>query len=93
MKLDACGGLNRSGHIRLTCVHAWPIGNGTTRRCDLVAGGVCATVPAGFGVKLYSGSLLLLALYRDVELSAPSTSPYPPAYCHIFYHSNDGLDF
>ena len=31
-----CSGLNRFGPHRLVCLSGWPIGNGTTKRYDLV---------------------------------------------------------
>ena len=30
-----CGGLNKYGSLRLTCLNAWPIRSGTVRRCGL----------------------------------------------------------
>jgi hypothetical protein len=35
-----CGGLNSFGPHRFTNLNAWPTGNGTTKRCGLVGGGV-----------------------------------------------------
>ena len=35
-----CGALNRFGLQRLMCLSAWPIGNDTIRRYDLVGVGV-----------------------------------------------------
>jgi hypothetical protein len=40
MLFGDCGGLNGYGPHRLMCLNAWPIENGTIRRCGLFGVGV-----------------------------------------------------
>ena len=35
-----CDGLNRNSLHRVMCLHAWPIGSGTIRKCGLIGVGM-----------------------------------------------------
>jgi hypothetical protein len=81
----SCSGLKRNAPHRLMCLNAWPIRNGTIRKCGLVGVGVAWLEEVWHCVKqpLRSQNLkpvpFLLPVHSDVELWAPP-APRLPAH-------------
>lgn len=88
------GGLNKNGSCSLMYFNAWPIGNGTVRRCDLVGGSGSLW---GWDLRSHMLNLglmwhlLLLYVDQDTELSAASPALRLPACHHVSHHDDNGL--
>lgn len=85
MLIDTCGGLNRHGLHRLTCLNALFIGSDTIRGCGLVEAGKTL---------LEEVCLILFLLPTDlnVELSATSPALCLTVYNHTSCHDNNVLN-